>query len=141
VFDAKPLEGYLDMPTTPLRITTWALSGMGVLAGVLSALGLHAMVAFATARRTREIGIRVALGASPRGVMRALLKRTAIVVGVSAALGIGISFAAMRVLASFLYAAPDGTLSLAAAVLMAMVSAVAAWAPARRALDVEPLSA
>ena len=141
VFDAKPVEGYLDMPTTPLRITTWALSGMGALAALLSALGLHAMVAFATARRTREIGIRVALGASSREVIRALLKRTAIVVSVSAALGIMISFATMRVLASLLYAIPDGTLSLAATVLMGIVSAVAAWAPARRALGVEPLTA
>ncbi len=141
VYDAKPLEGYLDMPTTPLRITTSALSAMGALAAVLSALGLHALVAFATAQRTREIGIRVALGASSGDVLQALLKPTAIVVSVSAALGLVLSFVAMRVLASLLYATPDGTLSFAAATLMMIISAVAAWAPARRAVRVEPLVA
>ncbi|MGH9388671.1 MAG: ABC transporter permease, partial [Vicinamibacteria bacterium] len=141
LFDAKPLAGYLDLPTTPLRITASALSAMGALAAVLSALGLHALVAFATARRTREIGIRVALGASPRDVMRALLKRTAVVVSVSSALGLVLSFVAMRVLASVLYATPEVILSLAAAAFMGIVAAVAAWAPARRALDVEPLVA
>jgi ABC-type antimicrobial peptide transport system permease subunit len=114
---------------------------MGALAAVLSALGLHALVAFATARRTREIGIRVALGASPRDVMRALLKRTALIVSASAALGLALSFFAMRFLASLLYATPEGSMSLLAAALMVIVSALAAWAPARRALDVEPLVA
>jgi hypothetical protein len=141
VFDAKPLACYLDPPTTPLRVTTSALSAMGALAAVLSALGLHALVAFATARRTREMGIRVALGASSGEVLKALLKRTAVVVSASAALGLVLSFATMRTLASLLYATPDGTLSLAAAVLMLVVTAIAAWAPARRALAVEPLTA
>jgi ABC-type antimicrobial peptide transport system permease subunit len=114
---------------------------MGALAAVLSALGLHALVAFATARRTREIGIRVALGASPGDVIHALLKRTALIVSVSAALGLALSFVGMRFLASLLYATPEGSMSLLAAALMVIVSAVAAWAPARRALDVEPLVA
>jgi len=141
VFDAKPLAGYLDLPTTPLRLTTSALSAMGALAAVLSALGLHALVAFATARRTREIGIRVALGARSGDVIRALLTRTALIVSVSAALGLALSFVAMRFLASLLYATPEGSMSFLAAALMVIVSAVAAWAPARRALDVEPLVA
>jgi predicted permease len=141
VFDAKPLAGYLDLPTTPLRLTTSLLSAMGALSAVLSALGLHALVAYATSRRTREIGIRVALGANRGEVMHALLRRTALIVSVSAASGLALSVVAMRVLASLLYAAPEGALSLAAAALMMIVSAVAAWAPARRALDVEPLVA
>ncbi len=136
-----PLAGYLDLPTTPLRLTTSALSAMGALAAVLSEFRLDALVAFATARRNPEIGIRVALGASPRDVMQALLKRTTIIVGVSAALGLAFSFVAMRALASLLYATPDGTLSLIVAALMGIVSAVAAWMPARRALAVEPLVA
>lgn len=141
VFDAKPLAGYLDLPTTPLRLTTSALSAMGALAAVLSALGLHALVAYAISRRTREIGIRVALGASPGDVMHTLLKCTALVVGVSAALGLALSFVAMRFLASLLYATPEGAMSLVAAALMIALSGVAAWVPARRALAVEPLVA
>jgi predicted permease len=141
LFDEKPLAGLLDVPTIPLRIATTALGAMGALAAVLSALGLHALVAFAAARRTREIGVRVALGASPRDVIRALMRRTAFIVCVSSALGLALSFVAMRALASVLHATSDATLSLAAAALMGIVSAAAAWAPTRRALRVEPLTA
>jgi predicted permease len=141
LFDAKPLADLLDLPTTPLRLTTTALGAMGALGAVLSALGLHALVAYATSRRTREIGIRVALGASPGDVMHTLLKRTALIVSVSAALGLVLSFVGMRFLASLLYATPAGTMSLVAAALMIALSGVAAWAPARRALAVEPLTA
>ncbi len=92
-------------------------------------------------RRTREIGIRVVLGASPRDVIGALLKRTALLVCVSSALGLALSFVAMRALASVLYATPEGALSLAAAASLGVVAAVAAWIPTRRALQVEPLAA
>jgi predicted permease len=141
VFDERPLAELLDLPTTPLRISTSALSAMGALAAVLSALGLHALVAYSTARRTREIGIRVALGANGRDVMVALLKRTAFLVGVAAAIGLGFSVMGLRVLAAYLYGAPEATLSLAGAALMAIVSAVSAWSAARRALGVEPSTA
>jgi predicted permease len=141
VFDAKPLAGYLDLPTAPMRLTTSALSAMGLLAAVLSGLGLHALVAYSTSRRTREIGIRVALGAGPKDVMEALLRRTALLVGLSAALGLALSFVAMRSLASLLYATPEGPMSLAAAAAMVIVCAVAAAAPARRALGLEPSAA
>jgi predicted permease len=141
VFDAKPLAGYLDLPTTPLRVTTSALSAMGLLAAVLSALGLHALVAYATSQRTREIGIRVALGARPGEVIQSLTKRTALVVAVSSAAGLGLSFVAMRFLATFLYAKPDLSSNVLAALLLVLTAAVASWIASRRALSIEPLSA
>ncbi|HJS73788.1 MAG TPA: FtsX-like permease family protein, partial [Vicinamibacteria bacterium] len=141
VFDDKPLAGYLDLPTTPLRITSTALSAMGILAAVLSALGLHALVAYATSRRTREIGIRVALGARPGDVLRALTKRTAVIVAVSSAVGLALSFVAVRFLASLLYATPDSSANALATVLLGVTAAVASWIPSRRALSIEPLTA
>jgi ABC-type antimicrobial peptide transport system permease subunit len=141
VFDDKPLAGYLDLPTTPLRITSAALSAMGILAVVLSALGLHALVAYATSRRTREIGIRVALGAGSGDVLRALMKRTAVVVAVSSVAGLALSFLAGRFLASLLYATPDPFANALATILLGVTAAVAALLPARRALSVEPLTA
>jgi predicted permease len=141
LYDERPLADLLALPTTPLRLTTTALSAMGALAAILSALGLHALVSYATTRRTREVGIRVALGARSNDVMRELLKPTVFIVSASAAGGMLLSFAGMRVLSSLLGANPDGRLSVAAAVLMAAVSVVAAWIPARRALAIEPLSA
>ncbi len=141
VFDAKPLASYLDTPTTPLRLTTSALSGMGTLAAVLSALGLHALVAYATSQRTREIGIRVALGARSGDVIRALMKRTAFVVAVSSLVGLALSFLVIRFLASFLYATPDLWANVLATVILVIAASVAAWMPARRALSIEPLTA
>ncbi len=141
VFDDKPLAGYLDLPTTPLRLITTALSAMGALAAVLSALGLHALVAFAASQRTREIGIRVALGARPADVIAALMKRTAFVVGVSSAAGLALSFLVIRSLSGFLYATPDFSANLLAAGILVVTAAVAGWMPSRRALRIEPLSA
>jgi hypothetical protein len=141
LFDERPLADLLALPTTPLRLTATALSAMGALAVILSALGLHALVSYATTRRTREVGIRVALGARSKDVMRELLRPTLFIVGASAGCGIVLSFEGMRVLSSLLGANPDGRLSIAAAVLLAVVSLVAAWIPARRALAVEPLTA
>ncbi len=141
VFDAKPLASYLDGPTTPLRLTTSALSGMGALAAVLSALGLHALVAYAASQRTREIGIRVALGARSGDVIRTLMKRTAFVVTVSSIVGLALSFLVLRLLASFLYATPDFSANLLAMLILLIVAAVAAWIPSRRALSIEPLTA
>jgi hypothetical protein len=141
VFDDKPLAGYLDLPTTPLRLITTALSAMGALAAVLSALGLHALVAFAASQRTREIGIRVALGARPVDVIRALMKRTAFVVGVSSAAGLALSFLVIRSLSGFLSATPDFSANLLAAGILVVTAAVAGWMPSRRALRIEPLSA
>jgi predicted permease len=141
VFDAKPLAGYLDVPTTPLRLTTAALTAMGALAVVLSALGLHALVAFTTSRRTREIGIRVALGASSVDVLRSVTNRTLAVVGASAAVGLVLSFIAVRALASVLFAAPEASIHFLAASVMVAVSVVSCIIPARRALRLEPLKA
>jgi ABC-type antimicrobial peptide transport system permease subunit len=140
-FDDKPLASYLDLPTTPLRLTTSALSAMGALAAVLSALGLHALVAYAASSRTREMGIRVALGASPAEVIGALMKRTAIVVGTSAALGLALSFVVIRSLASFLGATPGISTNVLAAAILLIVAGIASFPPARRALRIEPLTA
>jgi ABC-type antimicrobial peptide transport system permease subunit len=114
---------------------------MGALAAVLSALGLHALVAHAASKRTREIGIRVALGASASDVVGTLMKRTMFVVAVSSAAGLALSFVATRSLAGFLYGTPDFSANLLAAGFLMATAAVAGWMPSRRALSIEPLSA
>ncbi|HEY7700154.1 MAG TPA: FtsX-like permease family protein, partial [Vicinamibacteria bacterium] len=141
LFDEKSLESYLDLPTAPLRLTTASLGAMGALAALLSAIGLHALVAYTASRRTREMGIRIALGAEGRDVLSALLRRTALLVGASAAIGLALSLLVSRLLARFMFADFAPALPLAAAFLVMVTAVLACWTPARRALRIEPLEA
>ena len=141
VFDAMSLEAYLDLPTTPLRLATASLGAMGALAAVLSAVGLYALLAYTTSRRTREIGIRIALGAERQDVLVAVFKRAALLVGASATGGVLLSFLVGRLLGQLTYIQPSTSAALAAAVLMTVAGIAASWLPARRALRIEPLEA
>jgi predicted permease len=141
VFDAKPLRGYLDLPLMPLRVTTASLTAMGGLAVFLSALGLYGVVAYSTSRRTREIGIRMALGAGPFDVLQAVLSRTVLLVTASAAVGLGLSLLTTALLGDLLYASADPWVYLVAVSLLGGVSLVACLFPARRAVHAPPLAA
>ena len=141
VFDAKPLRGYLDMPLTPLRVTTASLTAMGTVAVFLSALGLYGLLAYSTSRRVREIGIRMALGARPLDVLRVVLMRTLLLVSASAAIGLALSFFTTRLLGGLLYAVPDAWVYVLALSIITAVSTLACLAPARRAVYIQPLSA
>jgi len=141
VFDAQPLAAFLNFPLAPMRLSTGALTAMGGLAALLCALGLYGLLAYSAVQRTREIGIRMALGAKPGSVLGLLLRRTVVLVGASGVLGIVISFYAMRVLAQFLYAKSDPSIYGVVAVLLGAISLVAAVVPARRVLQVHPLDA
>jgi predicted permease len=117
------------------------LSGFfGALALLLSGLGLYGVTAYAVARRRTEIGIRMALGAAPAGVVRLVLARVAMLVGIGVATGAGLSLWASTLIASLLYGlAPrdPGTFALAALVLLA-VAMLAGWLPAYRASRLDP---
>jgi ABC-type antimicrobial peptide transport system permease subunit len=121
-----------------------ALSGaFGVLALVLACIGIYGLMAYNVARRTNEIGIRIALGAQPGRVLRMILREASwlavfgIVVGAGCALGVA------RFLASLLYGLkPNDPWTLAGAALLLLATALAAgWAPAWRASRVQPMEA
>jgi putative ABC transport system permease protein len=119
---------------------------LGVFAGVallLASVGLYGVLAFSVAQRTREIGIRMALGAQTRDVMRLVLRQglTLSLLGVAA--GVGVSLAGTRVLAGLLYgvAPTDPATFAAVALLLVGVALVACFIPARRAMRVDPVVA
>ncbi|HEU4390334.1 MAG TPA: ABC transporter permease [Blastocatellia bacterium] len=119
---------------------------LGVFAGVglaLVALGVFSLIAYTVTRRTHEIGIRMALGAAPAGVVRIVLRMGLQLVGVGVALGLLASFAVTRVLANQLVdISPRDPLALGAAVLVVVLAGLAAcYFPARRAARVDPLTA
>jgi putative ABC transport system permease protein len=110
---------------------------------VLSALGVFGMVAFGVARSTREIGIRMALGAERRHILRRVVGRGLLPVSVGAALGLAAAAVAGRLVAGLLYKVPskDLVVFLSTPALLVAVAAVAAYIPARRAAAVDPMTA
>jgi ABC-type antimicrobial peptide transport system permease subunit len=117
------------------------LSGFfGALALLLAGLGLYGVTSYAVSRRRTEIGIRMALGAAPTGVVRLVLARVTVLVLIGVALGAGASVWASKFVAALLYGLePRDPMTLfAASVTLAMVGAVAGWLPARRAASIDP---
>lgn len=110
---------------------------------LLSSLGLYGLVSYSVVRRTSEIGIRMALGADRRNVLRLILGQVMWLVLAGCAVGIPAALAASRFIATMLFAisANDpGSITFSAAVLLA-VAFVAAYVPARRACQIEPMTA
>ena len=108
----------------PARIAAVVLGAFGLLAVVLAATGVYGIMAYAVARRTREIGIRMALGARRGSVLSVVLRRTAILVVVGTLAGVGLSLAAGRVFSQILYGI-SATDPLTYALAISMMAAVA----------------
>ena len=125
------------------RMGAILLAVFGGLALLLASIGLYGVMSFAVARRTRELGIRVALGARPGDVFRLVLRQGMTLVIAGLVLGIGVAVAVTRLLASFLYgvSTTDAFTFTAIPVLLTLVALLACYLPARRATRVEPLTA
>jgi len=115
----------------------------GILATVLACIGVYGIMAFATTGRTREIGIRMALGASRGEILGMVLRETFVLLAIGITAGILVALVASRLIATLLYGLrPTDPLTVAgAALLMLAAAAVAAYVPARRATKVDPMVA
>jgi predicted permease len=125
------------------RVFAEAYALFGALALLLASIGLFGLMSYSVARRTNEIGIRMALGAQRYDVLRLVMNESMTLVAVGVAIGLGIALAASRLVASMLFglAATDALTILTAVAVMAGVSAIAGYLPARRASRVDPLVA
>jgi predicted permease len=126
-----------------MRIAMGALSFAGALALLLTALGLYGVVALWVGQRTREIGIRVALGAGAAKVVTLVLRQGLQLVVIGLPLGLAAALAAVRLLSTYLYgvSATDVATFSAIAALLAGVALFACYIPARRAMRVDPIQA
>jgi predicted permease len=125
------------------RLFTILCGGLALLALQLSCIGLYGLQSYNVAQRTREIGIRMALGAMPGDVVRPILREALVLTGAGVAVGLPVALALTRILRGNLYGIEphDPATLIGAVALLLAIGAAAAWFPARRAAKIDPLSA
>ena len=145
MFEVLPLAELSDIMLYPLRVASWIGSLLGMVALSLSVSGLYGLLMYVVGQRTREIGIRMALGATAARVVQLMMRQSARVIAIGAGLGLTLSFTALTLLSA---AVPLRNVSIldgwAFAIGTALIVAAAAFAtffPARRAASVEPSQA
>ncbi|HEY3626342.1 MAG TPA: ABC transporter permease [Terracidiphilus sp.] len=137
----KPWTAEMDTALFAARVATVALGVLGILGAMLAVTGIFGMASYAVSKRMRELGIRVALGASQRQVLRASLGRAFRLLAIGSAAGLGLGVLGTRVLSFIVYqATPKDPMVLGGVTAtMLLLGLLAAWIPARRALAVDPL--
>jgi ABC-type antimicrobial peptide transport system permease subunit len=143
VYEVGTMDHHVARALAVRRVAATLLGVFGGLALLLASLGLYAVVAFVVSRRSNEMGIRVALGASGSSVFVMVVREMMAVVGIGVAAGLVLSLLATPVLESLLFGIePNDLLTMASVTgLLALVALGASAAPARRAARVDPLSA
>jgi predicted permease len=134
--------GAMGLALFPSRVAAVALGVLGVMAALLSITGIFGLAAYAVSRRLKELGIRVALGASHHEILRATLSRPFKLLACGSAAGLALGLLASTVLSAVVYeATPRDPLVLTGVVaVMLLLGLVATWIPARRALSADPLT-
>jgi ABC-type antimicrobial peptide transport system permease subunit len=142
-FQSGSLQEHMSFPLMPARIAASMLGAFGFLAVILAATGVYGTLAYAISRRTREIGIRVAIGATGGDVLKLVLRRSALILVCASFLGASLTLALGRFFSPILYGvSPRDPATYALALsLMALVGMFACLLPARRALRVQPAMA
>jgi putative ABC transport system permease protein len=144
VVEVQTMQQNIALSIYPNQVGAALLGGMGGLGLILASIGLYGVLTYAVSRRVREIGVRMALGASRAQVLQVVLGDAIVLVGTGVAIGIALAIGCTKPLSSFLSAnvsvTDPATLGTVVAVLVA-TGIAAAFVPARRALSVDPLTA
>jgi predicted permease len=143
LFDVKTESEQIDRLLFQERLVARLSGFFGLLALVLACVGLYGLLSYEVSRRTREIGIRMALGAHPGSLLKLVLRQGIVLAIVGAAMGIGVALGVTRYLTSMLYDvhANDPLTMIAVAALLTLVALAACYIPARRAMRVDPMVA
>jgi len=139
----QTIESYMALPLFPARTTGWLLGVSGILAVVMTAIGLFGLIAYMVSQRTHEIGVRMALGARRIDVMKMVMSQGLGLTATGLAIGLAAAFAAVRLLSPLLYGigASDPTTMAGVALGLVAVALAACYLPARRAMRVDPAAA
>jgi putative ABC transport system permease protein len=141
--EVRPLSSQVEASITQERMMALLGTGFGLLALTLAAIGIYGLLSYGVAQRTREIGIRMALGAKPWGIVGLVLRSALVPLAVGIAAGVPAARALSRLIESMLFGlTPADPIAVGGATLMlVMVAHLAAFLPARRAARVDPLVA
>jgi ABC-type antimicrobial peptide transport system permease subunit len=143
VFAIRTLQDLYDQSMARTSFTLVLLAIAGAMALVLGIVGIYGVIAYAVTQRTREIGIRMALGAQRRGILRLILGEVAVVVAIGVVIGTGLTLAGSKAASSMLFQLkPRDPLTLAMAVMiLTAIGLLASLVPARRASRLDPMAA
>jgi putative ABC transport system permease protein len=143
VFDVKTLEEYLSVSVAQPRFNTLLLAVFAGVALILAAVGLYGVMSYSVAQRTHEMGIRIALGAQQRDVVRLIAGQAFRLTLIGLAFGLASAWTATRWLSGLLFGVPptDPFTFAVVAVLLCFVALAACYVPARRAMQVDPIIA
>lgn len=143
IYEIKTLDRVISESVVGLSYVAVIMAILGLIALVLAAMGVYGAMAFAVAERTHEIGVRLALGAQPREILRLVLSRGVLLLSIGMAIGLPISFALAKLLSSLLFgvSATDVVIFSSTAIFLAALSLAACYIPARRAMSVDPMVA
>ncbi len=143
ISNVRTMEEYLGTALLPARLTGSVLGIFGILGLLLAAGGMYGVMAYSVSQRTREIGIRMAIGAGHGQVLGLVMRQGMTLVGIGAAVGLAGAFAASRLVRGLLIGgeAVDPLTFIVVPLVLLAVSAVAIWVPARRAGAVNPVAA
>jgi len=143
VFNIRTLESQMGVALLPVRMAASLLGAMGTLALVLAAVGIYGVISFAVSQRTRELGVRMALGAQRRDILRLILRQGMTLTLLGCALGLAAAVGVTRFLTFLLYGISplDPVTFIGIPLLLAGVALLACWVPARRAARVDPMVA
>ena len=141
--DIRTVEQIRDLAMGDRRLPSLLLGIFGTVALVLAGIGIYGVISYSVAQRTREMGIRAALGASERSLIRLVLDRGVLLTAIGLVLGIAGALGLTRLMANLLYGigARDPMTMVSVAVVLATVAVVASYVPARRATKVDPIVA
>ena len=136
----RPLKEQVDASLTQERLVAMLSGFFGGLALLLAGIGLYGVTSYAVSRRRTELGIRMALGSAPGGVVRLVLQRVALLVGLGVVVGAAVAWYAAKFVSTLLYGVqPRDVVTLAAAaVVLTAIGGLAGWIPARRASRIDP---
>jgi ABC-type antimicrobial peptide transport system permease subunit len=143
IFGMQTMDELFTQSIGTQRLTVWLLGTFAALALGLAALGLYGVLAYNVGQRTREIGVRMALGATPRAVVALVLRHGLKFAGLGLAIGLAAAFGLTWLLKSILFeVSTEDPLSFGAvAAVLALIGLLACWLPARRATKVHPMEA
>ena len=143
ILNSQTMEEHAALGLFPQRLTLWVASALGGVALLLALIGIYGITAYGVAQRTREIGIRIALGSSPNSVQGMVVRSGVRLGAIGVAVGIVAAIAATRLLESMLYgvSGADPIALVAASTVLIGAALVASWLPARRASRVDPMVA